>query len=141
MLTIKEWLLKNNPTFKIDWNILGWQNNPNFFGDQKEWNNVLLTKINEISAHIHMATLLGGADTIEVHPDNMHFIESFDYYNATTKTIGFRYSVIVDNLISKNTINVYLSEQAIRNFYKLNKKGLDIDFKNTYGVITLINGN
>lgn len=132
-----EWIEKTNPVFKSEWHKNGWENNPNFFGEQKEWNQTLITKINEISAHIHMANLMGGADTVEINPLNLKLIECFEYYSPSTNMIGHRYSLIIKDYIPIDRVNVYLSEGAIRNYYKVNKNNSNINFKKTFGVVIL----
>lgn len=50
--------------FEARWDYAGLKNNANFFGTQKDWNQTLITRINELSAQIHKATLRGGANWI-----------------------------------------------------------------------------
>ena len=50
--------------FRARWDYAGLSNNTSFFGTQKDWNQTLVTRINEVSAQIHKATLRGGATWI-----------------------------------------------------------------------------
>jgi len=109
ILKIRDWKYRLNPKIQNIWDATGYKNNLNFWGTQSDWNQTLATKINEISAHIHMATLLGAADTVETHPINMVFIEYFEYYNKSTKKIGNRFDVIINDSLDKNRILVYKS--------------------------------
>lgn len=117
ILKIKDWKYRFNPKIQNSWNVMGWKNNPNFFGTPEDWHQTIVTKINEISAHIHMATLLGGADSIETHSSNMIFIESAEYYNKSTKKLGKRFDVVINDTLDINSILVYKA-QNIQNLSK-----------------------
>ena len=56
--------LINEAPFRARWDYKGLSNNANFFGTQKDWNQTLITRVNELSAQIHKATLRGGANWI-----------------------------------------------------------------------------
>jgi hypothetical protein len=107
IIKVKDWLYRFNPKFQNSWDASGYKNNVNFWGTQTDWNQTLVTKMNEISAQIHMSTLLGGADTAETHSSNMNFIRCFEYYNELTKKIGNRFDVIINDLIDKDLVLVY----------------------------------
>ena len=66
IIKVKDWLYRFNPKFQNSWDASGYKNNVNFWGTQTDWNQTLVTKMNEISAQIHMSTLLGGADTVSI---------------------------------------------------------------------------
>lgn len=97
-----------NPSFILSWEVDGYKKSPNFYGDQKDWIQTLSTKINELATGIHQATMIGPADTVEVHPCNEHFIKLLEYYNSSTKKISNKYSVIVNSDIEPDRIFVYL---------------------------------
>ncbi len=52
--------LINQAPFRARWDYKGLSNNANFFGTQKDWNQTLITRVNELSAQIHKSTLRGG---------------------------------------------------------------------------------
>ena len=137
VLKIKDWKYRLNPKLQNTWDVIGYKNNPNFWGTQSDWNQTLATKINEISAHMHMATLLGGADTIETHPINMAFIECFEYYNNNTKKIGQRFDVVINDTLDKNRILVYRNEVDLC-IHKTNILTQDIRKKST-GMVVIKN--
>ena len=56
--------LINEEIFERRWDYFGFRNDTNFFGTQKDWNQTLITLINELSAQIHKATLRGGVKWI-----------------------------------------------------------------------------
>ena len=51
---------------------------------QKDWNQMLVTKINQISAQIHKATLQGGANFIVVSSEVSAIFDDLEYFHAST---------------------------------------------------------
>lgn len=94
------------PKWNMDWDYLGHKKFDVKFA-QKDWIQTLLSAINQISAQMHMSTLLGGADTIVVNGHVMALIESLEYYDSETKKIVKRFSVRVDNSIKENCVYIY----------------------------------
>ena len=95
------------------WDYNGWQRmaTPSTNYTQKDWNQTLMTKINQISGQIHKATLRGGADFIVVSAEISAVLNDLEYfhvtdaraesdqYNMGIEKIGSlqgRYSVVVD---------------------------------------------
>lgn len=74
--------LINGAPFKAKWDYLGLQNNANFFGTQKDWNQTLFTRINELSAQIHKATLRGGANWIVCSAEAGAIFDDIDYFHV-----------------------------------------------------------
>lgn len=108
ILKIKNWIAKYNPYLKQSWDASGYKKHLHLLGDgQNQWSNTLLSRINEISAHIHMSTQIGGADTIELHSENMPILRGIEYYRESTNKIGSRYDVIINNSIDINLVLVY----------------------------------
>lgn len=89
--------LYTNVKFKLYWNYEGWKetSSPSFF-TQKDWNQTLITKINQISAQIYQYTLKGGANTIIVSPEVFRVIEDLEYFDKDKMSIASRYKVIID---------------------------------------------
>jgi len=92
-----------------------------YFGVQKDWNQTLITKINQISAQIHKSTLRGGASWIVVSPEVSAVFDDLEYfhvsnaapeqdkYNMGIEKIGVlsgRYIVYRDPYSPANTILV-----------------------------------
>lgn len=100
---------KNNPNLCLRWDYKGWVKNNLLFYSQKEWNQSLVTKINQSSAQIHKASLTGGANKLIVPKHLMHILEDMEYYKETTlinphtfepvtkKTLSGRYMIIETN--------------------------------------------
>ena len=105
--------LRKAAPWKARWDYNGWQrlNTTSTVYTQKDWNQTLITKINQISAQIQKSTLRGGANWIVVSAEIsavMNDLEYFhvtdanpeaDQYNMGIEKIGSlqgRYQVIVD---------------------------------------------
>ena len=65
-----------------DWNGLRKQT-PTYFGTQKDWNQTLIMKINQISAQIHKAVLRGGASWIVVSPEISAVLDDLEYFHVS----------------------------------------------------------
>lgn len=106
--------------FRARWDYAGLANNTSFFGTQKDWNQTLVTRINEVSAQIHKATLRGGAnwvvcsaeagavfDDLEYfHVDGSASAESEKYNLGIEKigSLGNRYVVYKDPYLPSNLV-------------------------------------
>jgi hypothetical protein len=54
-----------------------------YMATQKDWNQTLVTKINQISAQIHKATLRGGASWIVVSPEVSAVFDDLEYFHVS----------------------------------------------------------
>lgn len=103
--------LKREAAWRLNWDYYGWKQTTSQKYTQKEWNETLITRINQVSAQIHKSTLRGGANFVVVSTevaailgDIAHFLpsdfESEDTsFNLGVKKIGIlsqKYSVYVD---------------------------------------------
>jgi hypothetical protein len=68
--------------FEARWDWAGLSNNANFFGTQKDWNQTLITRINELSAQIHKATLRGGANWIICSAEAGAIFDDLEYFHV-----------------------------------------------------------
>jgi hypothetical protein len=90
-----------------------------YYGTQKDWNQTLVTKINQISAQIHKATLRGGASWIVVSPEISAVFDDLEYFHVSNAapeqdkynmgiekigTLSGRYIVYRDPYSPANTI-------------------------------------
>ena len=69
-------------TLRWDYNGLRKQSSP-YYGTQKDWNQTLITKINQISAQIHKAVLRGGASWIVVSPELSAVLDDLEYFHVS----------------------------------------------------------
>ena len=105
--------LRKAAPWKARWDYNGWQrlNTTSTVYTQKDWNQTLMTKINQISAQIQKSTLRGGANWIVVSAEISAVLNDLEYfhvtdanaeadqYNMGIEKIGSlqgRYKVIVD---------------------------------------------
>jgi hypothetical protein len=92
-----------------------------YYGTQKDWNQTLVTKVNQISAQIHKATLRGGASFIVVSPEVSAVFDDLEYFHVSNAapeqdkynmgiekigTLSGRYLVYRDPYAPANTILV-----------------------------------
>jgi hypothetical protein len=101
---------KENCKIKLKWDYKGWEKliksdyNPYI---QNDWDQTLLTKINQASAQIHMTTLRAPADSISINSNTLKLIEMLEYYDIKTSKISDRYLVIINDELLDNEIFVY----------------------------------
>jgi hypothetical protein len=69
-------------TSRWDWNGLRRQSQP-YYGTQKDWNQTLIMKINQISAQIHKSTLRGGASWVVVSPEISAVFDDLEYFHVS----------------------------------------------------------
>lgn len=74
--------LINQAPFRARWDYAGLRNNANFFGTQKDWNQTLITRINELSAQIHKATLRGGANWVVCSAEAGAIFDDLEYFHV-----------------------------------------------------------
>jgi len=74
--------LINQAPFRARWDYNGLASNANFFGTQKDWNQTLITRINELSAQIHKATLRGGANWIVCSAEAGAIFDDLEYFHV-----------------------------------------------------------
>jgi len=74
--------LINGAPFRARWDYNGLSSNANFFGTQKDWNQTLITRINELSAQIHKATLRGGANWVVCSAEAGAIFDDLEYFHV-----------------------------------------------------------
>jgi len=105
-------------TTRWDYNGLRKQTNT-YHGVQKDWNQTLITKINQISAQIHKSTLRGGASWVVVSPEVSAVFDDLEYFHVSNAhpeqdkynmgiekigTLSGRYQVYRDPYAPANTV-------------------------------------
>ena len=105
--------LRKCSPWQLNWDYNGWRRQGGFSTNytQKDWNQTLMTKLNQISAQIHKATLRGGANFVVVSSEVNAVLNDLEYFHvtdanaeATTYSMGIekvgslqgRYQVYVD---------------------------------------------
>jgi len=100
-------MIKIPHKWKFEWDYEGYPKKEDSPYTQKDWNQTLITRINQTSANIHKASLTGGADTIRLNSRMFNIIETLEYYNLKGDGKLTRFNVVVDDLILRNVIYVY----------------------------------
>ena len=77
--------LRKVAPWQARWDVNGWRRMAGFSTNytQKDWNQELCTKINQISAQIHKATLRGGANFIVVSSEISALFDNLEYFHVT----------------------------------------------------------
>ena len=79
---------------------------------QDDWNQTLLTRINNVAALIYQNSRRGGPNTIKLHSSLMPLIETLEYYNKDENKIAGRFNVTVNDEVEHDTIYVYHSDEV-----------------------------
>ena len=88
---------------------------------QKEWNQTLITKVNQVSAQIHKSTLRGGADTIVIAPEILPIFNDLECYDDIRKVLGNRYEIIVNKYMPTHKILVLKTASDPQDWYDNNR--------------------
>ena len=113
--------LRKGSAWTLRWDYNGWKrlNNQATPYTQKDWNQTLITAINQISAQIHKSTLRGGANWIVVSSEISAIFDDLEYFHVSNAapeqdqynmgiervgTLSGRYQVYRDPYFPPNTI-------------------------------------
>lgn len=77
--------LRKNAPWQARWDVNGWRRMAAFSTNytQKDWNQELMTKINQNSAQIHKSTLRGGANFIVVSSEVSALLDNLEYFHVS----------------------------------------------------------
>ena len=77
--------LRKASPWQLKWDYNGWRRQVGFSTNytQKDWNQTLMTTINQISAQIHKATLRGGANFVVVSTELSAVLNDLEYFHVT----------------------------------------------------------
>lgn len=113
----------------IEWYALGYlKNRPEHYNNYTpiDWNQTLISKINECSAKI-LESSFNCADTIEISPNIEGIFDTLIYYNRHTRKLGESKKVII-NPNSSSMVKVYNSCEK-SNYRIIEVTGLSEPFK------------
>jgi hypothetical protein len=114
--------LRKGAAWTLRWDYNGWRriaNTTNY--TQKDWNQTLITAINQLSAQIHKSTLRGGANWIVVSSEISAIFDDLEYFHVSNAspeqdqynmgiervgTLAGRYQVYRDPYFPANTVLV-----------------------------------
>jgi hypothetical protein len=106
---------------KYDWDYLGWKSY-SLSSDgltQNEWNQTLITRINQASAWIGKDTYRGTANVLYMHPKTFTIFKSLEYYDQQSNTLSGRYAIVVDDKLPKDKIFVKFENNRSSSALKL----------------------
>jgi hypothetical protein len=111
----------DNAYWHFDWDYKGAEKSIAVYSPytQSDWNQTLITRINQVSANIYQASLAGGANAIILNSEMLQIVSDLAYYDGALGVISGKYKVIIDDSITSDVIFV------------LNKKQYDKDFEVT----------
>ena len=71
--------------WQLRWDVNGWRRQAGFSTNytQKDWNQELMTKVNQISAQIHKATLRGGANWLVCSSEVSAVFDNLEYFHVS----------------------------------------------------------
>jgi hypothetical protein len=77
--------IRKAAAWQLRWDYNGWRKTSNAAQPytQKEWNQTLITKLNQISAQIHKSTLRGGANFIVVSSEISAIFDDLEYFHVS----------------------------------------------------------
>jgi hypothetical protein len=76
--------LRKGAAWSLRWDYNGWKRLPNNTSyTQKDWNQTLVTAINQISAQIHKSTLRGGANFVVVSSEVSAVMDDLEYFHVS----------------------------------------------------------
>jgi hypothetical protein len=112
--------LRKGAAWSVRWNYDGWRAGTGSVNyNQKDWNQTLITAINQVSAQIHKSTLRGGANWIVVSSEVSAIFDDLEYFHVSNAapeqdqynmgiervgTLSGRYQVYRDPYFPPNTI-------------------------------------
>lgn len=77
--------LRKGAPWQARWDVNGWRRMAAFSTNytQKDWNQELMTKVNQISAQIHKSTLRGGANFIVISSEISALFDNLEYFHVS----------------------------------------------------------
>lgn len=77
--------LRKGAPWQARWDVNGWRRQAGFSTNytQKDWNQELFTKINQVSAQIHKSTLRGGANFIVVSSEISALFDNLEFFHVS----------------------------------------------------------
>ena len=95
--------------WELKWDYKGWtEHSSEFSHTQEDWNQTLITKINQLAAQISRTSVRSVKRVVRANERIINnLIKTFEYYDSETNMLSGRYKIVIDDLIIDNTIYVY----------------------------------
>ena len=99
-------------SWNLNWDYNGWKPFAPIESSytQNDWNQTLITRINQISAQINRSSYKGGANAIIMNNQVLKLVKGLAYYDSNTKMLSGRYKIYTDDSITENIIYVYYED-------------------------------
>jgi len=121
--------LRRGAAWNLRWDYNGLRKQTNVYhGTQKDWNQTLMTKINQISAQIHKSTLRGGATWVVVSPEVSAVLDDLEYFHVSNAAPEQdKYNMGIEKIgVLQNRYQVYRDPYAPANTVLIGHKGSSI---------------
>ena len=119
--------LRKVAPWQLRWDYNGWRRQSGFSTNytQKDWNQTFVTKLNQISAQIHKATLRGGANFVVVSTEISAILNDLEYFHVTDASAEqVSYSMGIEKIGSlQGRYQVYVDPYAPANSCIIGHKG------------------
>lgn len=119
--------LRKAAPWQLRWDYNGWRRQAGFSTNytQKDWNQTFVTKLNQISAQIHKATLRGGANFVVVSTEISAVLNDLEYFHVTDASAEqTSYSMGIEKIGSlQGRYQVYVDPYAPANSCIIGHKG------------------
>ncbi len=101
-------------TWSLTWDYTEWINmfEQSMFSTQRDWNQTLVTRINQLAANIAKASLIGGGNMISLHPHLLPLFDDLEYLKINEdgqRILSGRYRFNLDMTLPEDKIYVYIS--------------------------------
>jgi hypothetical protein len=97
----------------VTWDYEGYENNDKLYNMQQDWNQTLITKINQTSATIFKESMKGGANVILIPDTLKEIFKTLEYFSPLVEdnyrfgTVSGRYVVYAIPDLTKKSIEMY----------------------------------
>jgi len=121
--------LRRNAAWTANWDYNGLRKQSTaYMGVQKDWNQTLITKINQISAQIHKSTLRGGATWVVVSPEISAVFDDLEYFHVSNAAPEQdRYNMGIEKVgVLSGRYQVYRDPYAPANTMLIGHRGTSI---------------
>jgi len=88
---------------------------------QRDWNQTLTTKINQLSAQIHRSSNTGGANRLIVSCEVLGVLLTNDYFDSETMMLGSRYEIISNIYLASDIMIVCKKQTDEKEYFRNNK--------------------
>lgn len=102
-------ITNENIVFSREWDYSGWREltDEHTVSVQMDWNQTLVTLINECSIFLLRIKDCGHGDTIHLNEAMLPLFNTLFYYSPDKKVLGNRYKIVIDNQVRPDGIYIF----------------------------------